>query len=235
MPTFLDLRTKVLRRVIDAPAAITTEVPDLIRAAVRQLQTRHNFKVMQTQTALLSTVVDTRSLGAVPTDFKEWRARPYYVEELGRTRDIATANSREAALDLFGEDVDVDIGPPAIILDGEPDDDGVRNFEVFPYPDGNSDYDNGEYRIRIPYWRFLPALSADADEDWFTTNADEYIVHKAVGEAFAVDWDEERMAVWEQTAAAKFDLVVQQDKKFWLAGAHTLVPHRGANSPKIVR
>src|SRR5690606_23628102 len=92
MATFSELQTRVQRRVIDLPAAVQAEVPTLINEAMKQLQRRHNFKVME-KVASFTTVAGTQVLGAVPSDWKEWRDFPFYTEELGRSVPMFNANA----------------------------------------------------------------------------------------------------------------------------------------------
>lgn len=232
--TFLDLQNRVKTRVIDLPSAVEAEVPALVKFAHRDLQRRHNFRVMRAVSGEHVTTEDTRVLAAIPSDFKEFRSKPYYVPDVGDPVPITPAVEEEEVLFAgFGEDED---GAPRFITQGLPDIDGVANFEVWPLPDGSSDHNDGEYRIFIPYYRFLPALSADADTDWLTDNGEDYIIMRATAEAFSIDWDEERMAIWKARADEEFLRVVAQDKHEQVAGVETLAIHtRGARQPRLRR
>jgi hypothetical protein len=119
-------------------------------------------------------------------------------------------------------------GPPSVILRGEPTDElGATNFEVYPLPDGLSLYSNtdaGEYRIVIPYWKYLTVLSAGGDQNWFTNNAEEYIRFDAASQAFFADHDEERGTLWKQRASEQFKDILYRDKLLRLSGFDTLVP-----------
>lgn len=236
MPTFQTLQDRVLRRVVDAPAAVSAEVPDLLNKAMRTLQELHNFRVMETETAQLLTTVATRPLSAViPANFKSYRARPYLVKDDGQTRDLLLAANRAAALDAFALNDPNEKGEPKLVLDPEPTDDaGARTWEVFPFPDGLSDWSGGEYRVVVPYWRFVTALSGNTDENWFTSNAEWYLVFQATAEAFFLDWDEARGQLWatraggfapDGRAVGEFSRVMKQDKLFKLGQVRTLTFH----------
>jgi hypothetical protein len=235
MSQFSVLQARVERRVIDLPASVLAEVPILINEAMHFLQQRHNFKVMETETAQTSTTADSHTLLAVPSDYKEARGLPYLVFNDGSTKDLLLAANRAAVLDALTLSDPNDVGEPVVILDAEPNDLGVRNFEVYPFPDGNSQFGDGEYRVVIPYWRYLPDLSAGTDTNWLTENAEEYLVFKATAEAFSVDWDEERSAAWEAKAGVKFNETIAADKRFRLGGVTTLVIHKDVNAPKLRR
>lgn len=244
MSTFETIQDRVNRRVIDLPASVVTEVPDLVNKAVRTLQEMHNFRVMETETAQLTTTVATRPLSAaVPANFKEFRGLPYLVKDDGSTKKLLLAANRAAALDVFSLDDPNDKGEPKLILDPEPtDDEGARTLEVFPFPDGLSDWSGGEYRVVIPYWRYVAALDEGTDENWFTSNAEWFLTFLATAEAFYLDWDEERGQMWEARAGdlapdgravGEFKRVMKQDKMARLGSVSQLAIHRDVWAPKI--
>lgn len=231
MATFAELQTQVQRRVIDLPSAVQQEVPSLINKAIRSLQNGHNFKVME-KTVSFTTVAGQRLLGSVPADWKEINGFPFSVPDLGRVRQMTLAANDQGPNTAWDKD---DEGYPLVLWIGDTtDDDGTYKFEVWPLPDGLSDYTDGEYRITIPYYRFLPALSDGGNTNWFTANGEEFIVAQATSDAFSLDWDEQRMAVWAQLAAGKKAEVVKLDKLQRLAGVGTLVPHyQGVLTPQL--
>lgn len=240
MANFGTLKSRVLARVIDAPAAVSGDVGALVNQAIRDAQDLHKYRVMETQTALLPTSVGVRQFAAIPSDFKEYRTGepPYLVRFDGRTLPLLVAPSREEALKVYAQgtlDPD-DKGEPQVLVEGDPSDDlGTRAWEVYPLPDGLSDWSDGEYRIVVPYWRYLPELSADADTNWFTENLEWYIVYQATGHAFLIDWDEERAAAWFQLAAGQRALGQKADKLARLAGLDTLIPYSGARAVRLAR
>jgi len=226
MATFSELQTKVQRRVIDLPATVTTEVPSLINFAIRELERKHSFRVMRTLLGPTTTTADTHTLVAVPTDFKEAHNKAWLRPNTGTAIPIQYAPKR---LDVERHYDTGDEGVPAVILQSEPDDDGVRNFEVWPISNSASDYSGGEYRILIPYYRFLADLSAAGDDNWFTVHAEEYVIDRATAEGFALDWDTENEVKWLEKANAKARDAIAADKREALAGFDTLVPKwRGA-------
>lgn len=229
MATYAEIQTRVERRVIDLPSAVQAEIPTLVNEALREIQTKHNFKVMEEE-ASYTTTISVRAIGAVPTDYKEPRRKPYEQLDDGSVRQLWLGPDLETVNRYWEDD---DEGYPNIIFDPEPDTDNVRQFQVWPLPDGNSDYDDGEYRINVPYWKYLAALSADGDSNWFTVKAEEYLVYKATSEAFAIDWDEERSLFWAQKAAGELMKVTKSDKLFRFAAVETLVPYKGVRDIKI--
>ncbi len=234
MATYSAIQTEVRANIIDLPTTVTNAVPDIVNQAIRKIQEDHNFYIMEALTTAATTAAATRVLSAAPSDFKEFRGDPYYVEDDGDRVDMAIAPDREAAERAFSVDDTNDIGEPCLLLLSEPsDDDGTRNFEVFPYSDGASDYSDGEYRVRVPYWKYLADLSADDDSNWFTVNAVDYVVFKATADGFWKDWDEERATVWEQRAASEKARVIKADKLLRMSTTDTLAVHKGARAVKI--
>lgn len=223
--TFGELQDEVNLSVIDTPTAIQTMVPTLIKRAVRKLQQRHNFMVMKA-TASFTTVVGARTLTR-PTDWKEARGKPYVFEEdAGRPRDMFWGLDADLQA-KHGVSLTLDIGMPR----GLSEDDENAQLKIYPAPDGTSLYDDGEYRIYVPYWKFLPALSAASDTNWFTENADEYIVYQATADAFALNEDEDRADYWRKRAATEREDLINADKRRGAATVDVLVYHTGALRP----
>lgn len=229
--TYLDLQTEIRQNIIDLPTTVTNRVPTLVKRAITALQNRHNFKVMETEQEYITTV-STRSIGAQPTNFKEWRLFPSHLEnEGGWQKMYLTQNISEIRQAKIEED---DLGFPIFLIPSDATDiNGSATMDVYPLPDGNSDYNDGEYRIFVPYIKYLPDLSANDDSNWFTVNASEYIINYATGLGFLADWDEAHSAVWMQLAENKFKEVVQRDKVLRLSHVTELVPYRDVNEAKL--
>lgn len=230
MATFAELQARVLVAVIDAPTAIIAAVPGFVNRAITKLQQGHNFKTME-RVAAFTTVLSTRSIGAMPSDFKAFNGKPWRVSDSGSVLPLVWGSSHYGTLLGINEESE---GPPRSLLDSDdPTGTGARNWHVYPLPDGNSDYSDGEYRIKVPYFGYLTALSGSTDTNWFTVNAEDFIVDWAVAQAFAIDWDEQRMAVWLQKMDNERKDVVRVDKQYRLSGGDTLVPlHQGVYQPR---
>ncbi len=250
--SYSTLQTRVQTRIIDLPAAVLAEVPTLINDGVRFLTNSHNFKVMRAEFDYLTTTPTppTHILGAIPADWKEPRENAYYVLNNGDTHELEWQPTRAYTYRRWGATDPNNIGPPRDLLLGEsesadfpttpnPDqDDTATNIEVFPYPDGTSDWPDGQYRIKVPYWRTLPDLSLAGDHNWFTDNADRFLVDFATFQGFLLDWDEQRAGIWQMQAMGKFDGInyntlggwarsaINRDKSSTFAPGRVLVPRR---------
>lgn len=247
--TYLSMQQRVQRRVIDLPSAVLAEVPQLVNTALKQLQEGHNFKVMESEFSVYTTV-DSHTMAVsvggaawtLPTspsvNFKEWRGEPWFTRyQDGSTGPMTWAPSKEALWSAFSEGgaTNSDRGYPMVLLEGVSDDSNVRTISVYPLPDGASDFSDGEYRITVPYYRYLPELSADGSSNWLTLqpSGEEFIVNWAAGEAHGLNWDYEKEAVMKSKAEINRKMVVNADKRFRLSSVREWVPHyRGVHSTK---
>lgn len=229
--TFAQIKTEVLALVIDTPSAIQTYVPVYVNRAVLKIQKKHNFKFMEATKSYL-TINGQRALNDIrPLDWKESRGKPYFQRFDGSVQEIDYVSTEAEALARFGNDVTLDIGEPQLLFEN----DLPQEFDVYPYTDGLSDYTDGQYRIIVPYWKFLPALNADNDTNWVTNFADEYVVAQAVANAYRANVDTDMADQWEIEAARKFLEAVSLDKSRRLADVDVLVPYTGAKRPHTVR
>lgn len=225
MATFSQIQERVNRRVIDLPPAVVAEVPLLVNEAIKEAQRRHNFRIMEAELEA-TTVAGQRLLAALPADWKEKRAKGYV--RLGQDGAVGTLPvywlaSKEEAIRRYPLDDPFSTGTPRRLLevDGE--------LLVFPFPDTLSQWNDGNYRVVVPYWKYLPELVNPADTNWFTDNAEQYVFMWATGEAFAVNWDLERSLYWKTRAEKQFRLAQQADKRSRIERGMTLQVHRDVN------
>ena len=207
--------TRVERRLIDLPTRITTESITLVNEAIRAACKRHNFHEMKAEAAF-TTADATQKLGNVPARFKETRDRPYLREgELGvlGTRPLyELASLEEAIRDFPVDDTNSGGGRPQAILREYDDDNTLDEFWVFPYPDTSSNWDNGLFRVVIPYWRY-PAALLTTETNYFTDNWEEYLVNAATATGFSLGWAEERAAPWQEKANEELRVLIRADKR----------------------
>ena len=240
MSTFAQVRARVQSYLLDVPTALLSEIPAMVNAVIRRAQEKHNFRVMETTFADQVTTKEVRKLANKPTDWKESRGDPWYKDVKGSLYQMEWAPSLQDAVRAYDDYPTVDKGYPMHLLEQD------TEFWVYPYPDGLSDHPGGEYRITIPYWKFLAALSADSDSNWFTTNAEDFVVYGAVGEGFAFNFDETRHQFWGLTydqrtmrplgkAAVELYRLTRKDRLSKLTRGLTLHPRRDVRQPFIRR
>lgn len=225
MTTFLDLKNEVLLLVIDTPTAVQQLVGTFVNRAIHELQRKYNFKIMEAS-ASYTTTIATRSIGALPSDWKAPRGEPFVLRQLGPGYQLDWGTDPDSWVTEFGTDSSLDKGAPRLLVRNTSDE-----LDIYPFPDGQSDYSGGEYRIRVPYWKYLPAFASDSDTNWFADNATQWIVYQAVSEAFYANEDENRAQTWETRAMRKYKDVLLEDKQMRLAEIQTLTMSLGAVSP----
>lgn len=127
-------------------------------------------------------------------------------------------------------------GPPMVIAITEPTDVlNTRQLNIYPLPDGRSLYTTapaGEYRIRIPYIRQLPDLSG-SQTNWFTLNAEEYIIYAAVSIGYFFNQDVPNGTTWQQRAQGEVRDVLARDKNESVSGNTTLNISFDARGPRV--
>lgn len=215
MATFSALQSRVQTELIDLSSAVTSLVPTWINAAIFFLQAKHNFQVMQAENQQVTSSTpalgtsQTHILTQLPTDWKCKRGIPYFAEFIGDVQQMEWLPEREYVYRKWGIADYNQVGPPCDLFIGEaenaqfppipnPSNNLVGlNIEVYPFPDGSSDWADGNYRINIPYYRYLPALVAGGDTNWFCIDGPqaEFVVRYAVWMGFMVNEDEQRAQV----------------------------------------
>lgn len=181
-------------------------------------------------------------LSAVPSDFLRFRKElPHVIDNQGNVIELGVINTKQQAEREFGStaggefSVNTLDGPPRVLALSEPSDVlGTRQFLIYPIPDELSLYTTapaGAYRIRIPYIRLLPDLSG-TDQNWFTVNAEEFIIYGACSIGFYFNHDEVRGQTWLQRAGAEVQDVLARDKNESVSGNTTLHVSFDALGPK---
>lgn len=263
--TYQELQTRVQTRLIDLPTAVQGEVPQLINEALFEMQSRHNFKCMEGDLYCFTqynnrtlqqgasanpiqpplfpwpgqgTVVSNMPLQAgLPGGFKQFGdgSEPTWVRyQDGSIRFMTVMPDRRAIYGTYNEG---DNGFPVGMLVVPPtDNDNDSTLQVYPLPDGLSDWPDGEYRIQIPYFRYLPNLIQTTDSNWLTLqpHGEHFIIDWATAEGFALDWDTGHEQEWKAKAELSLKHIVMSDKKFRLSAVNELAfHHRGVYQGRI--
>lgn len=222
---FSELQSEVEFWLLDLPTGLSAKIPGWINEAIRRAQERHNFRCMEDE--LLPVTVDNqRELVADKSatfTWKEMRGKPYYYRQDGSTEEIDWAPSESEMIRTFAiqlpdesNTTPADEGPPRYLLERD------TSIDVFPLPDDQSDWNNGNYRVVIPCWKYLDDLVGDNDTNWFTTNNPYYIIWKATAIGFMANRDEERGEFYEGKAKTLFMELRSTDKRSRLGDRLTL-------------
>ena len=224
MATFFDLKLRLERWIIDNNVQVTTESPELINKAHSEIQQRYNFKSMESTTGTTETTNITRLLTTLPSDWKERRANPFLTDVNGNTTPIEWAPSEEEMVKQYDDNTTTDKGEPEFIYES------FTGFDVYPYPDDQSDHANGNWRITIPYWS-VTTLSDDSDSDWITNNLEWAIHAHALHWMFLLNQDEQRATVWFQLGENEIARRISQEKRKKTKRSGVLTPRRDVNAP----
>lgn len=201
------LQTAVQKLVIDLPQDTQDEIPNYVNRAARVAQEAHNWNAFMKATQTSTTVVGASTI-ALPSDFKQVRANPVYRTDLGDDEPMQWLNSDDEIKYHCTNDSDSDIGSPRWLTVDEEN----QVYRLCPWPDGASDHSDGEYRLRIPYWKFLPALVDPGDTNWLTTNAEWFLIWGAAAEAHAFNVWDEKAQTWTAKANAELARLTRMDK-----------------------
>lgn len=214
MATLSELRTRITEQVYDAPPFVTSAVVDRwINRAIRKLQERRNYAVMRAELTG-NTTLATRTFAAKPSDWKQAHEdRPYYLRQRGDQVFMKWTVGLEDVRKEFTATATDDKGAPQALYMAKPTDKlGAQVIEVYPYPDGQSDWTSaptGEYRLVVPYWKYLADLSGDSDANWFSNNAEDYIEFYGQSRAFRATWEASGYAAKAQ------QLLREEERDVW--------------------
>lgn len=224
MATVAEIETRVLRYVIDAPQMVIDDVPTIVQDVILQAQQDFNWQAMEALWSPLTTA-GSASLGPLPANWKAFRLKPWYDSDLGGHYELTISPDPLQVNRAYGAD---DTGAPALLW--------IENGNAYtaPLPDGASDWTDGEYRLRVPYWAYLPAVTG-AQTNWITENLSRWVLYQSVASAFMMDWNEERGRQWEAVALREWLRVTKIEKINRLGGIDELVPHSGARAPQLTR
>lgn len=235
--TFQEIVDEVLANLIDSPTYIQSVAPTLVNRAIRSAMERRNFYVMKrTLGPLVTNNIGTHDFNPIlntPSDFKQFADKAYVQYFLGDIRWVNISPTLEDARAAFGENPTIDIGMPMVLVRTEASDDaGATVLQYYPFSDNASDWPDGQYRVYVPYFRYLPDLSG-IQTNWFTENGSEYLVNKATALGFRKLWGDNRKTGWEQDAAECWRDLVKNDTALWMGGIEYLVPHLDVNEARL--
>lgn len=223
-----EIKAEVESWLLDLPNGATQRVQGWVNEAIREACKRYNFRQMEA-TASYETVEHARELGAKPADWKENRELPYYIRQDGSTREIEWAPSESDMVRTYaidppqeGNQAPIDEGAPRWLYE-RPD-----TIDVYPFPDAKADWDDGNYRIIVPYWRYPEALAEDEDENFLTIEAPFYVIFKAVEMGFKWNRDTTNAAQFAVEAEMQFKRLERADKLSKFPDRINLAVHTGA-------
>lgn len=224
---FSTLQGHVQDYVLDLPTETQALVPVWVNRAIEKAARRYNFRFMHTVMEA-TTAENTRKLADKPADWKETASLPWLLEQGGGSKEINWAASASDMIRLFGSAapaegsaIPIDAGTPAFLLET------ADELEVWPFPDTQATWDDGNYRLRVPYWAMPADLSADDDSNWLTEQAPFYVIYDAAAEGFLFNQDEQRAGIYQQLAEIEIVRIRNREKRSYLPDRITLGARKG--------
>lgn len=227
---FSTIKGHIREYVIDVPAETEALLDDWVNEALLDAERRHNFQHMYA-TESYTTTEDTRKLGDVPDNYKEPRGLPWKLFDDGQTVEFDWAASESDMIRQYGNDNDLDDGEPEFLLEVYNQTSGKREFHLYPLPDDNSDYSDGDYRIEVPVWLYSPALADEGDTNWFTNQFPFYLIYKATYFGLLFNRDESRASAFNQLAEQMYRNAKSLDKRSKIPPRFTMPARRGVHAP----
>lgn len=178
---FESLQNLLQRRIEPyAPAgdgALWRELPGAINRAIRHAQDFYNFPGTEATWSAVTTPL-TRQLASFPADWKSPRGFPRLKDNTTNGwEELEWLPDEQEATRRWGDSTVLDTGRPIGLLYVA----GV-GVSVYPFPDALSDYGDGDYRITVPYYKYLPTLTTGSSANLFTTQvAEQFVIDAAFG------------------------------------------------------
>lgn len=217
------LQDRVAAWLLELPDTTEALIGEWINEAIHYAERKYNFRYMEAEAAFVTTE-DTRLLAAKPDRWKRTRGEPFMVFQDGGVFPFDWAPSESEMHRQYGEDSEMDDGEPQFLLE-QP-----TELWCYPLPDTRSDYSDGLYRIRVPYWRYSDLLTDNDDTNWLTENAEQYIIYKATSLGMFFNRDN-RAASYDQLAMREYKEAKKEDKRSKVPSRFNLSASRNAFGP----
>ena len=229
---FDEIVSRVEEWLLDLPTETVANIPRFVNEAIHKAEQKHNFLHME-RVLEVTTVTGQRELADFPSDYKAGRSDPWYVTDAGGVTEFDWAPSRSDMHRQYGDNSTNDQGSPEFILELVDEVEGVKEFWVYPFPNDQSDYSDGLWRVKIPYWGYTPDLSG-AENNFITNNGDYYCIHKAAALGFLFNRDEQRAALQDNLARVEYKDLKNEDKRSRVKRRSELTVSTGAYDPSKV-
>lgn len=205
------IQARVEALIIDTPAATVAEIPGWIQAGQKDAEDElvGGFLCMETDVSTKTTASTQLLLTKNARWLRRMNARPYYVDGNDAHRYMAWIHTIEELHKLYPTD------PPT---DGSPKHIREDKTSIYVYPGSDSNAPGGgqdaddEYYVHIWALYREETLSLGASTNWFTANAENYLVYYAGAEALAYNEAYEKSAIWMLRARAELKKLVRADK-----------------------
>lgn len=186
---------------------LTSQLDIFVRAAMRKLERKHDFKHMEGMVSG-SFTSGTSTLAILPARYKN---NILFRVSVNGQWELVKKDSLEYALNAY-PDPTGDVGYARLFAY-----DYANSQLLFrPTPDSN-------YSYEWYYRAYSAALSADADTNWWTDNADEVLMFAALEEANLFIRNLDKAAVWKKKKEEALSDVMMVDIQERFSGAGATV------------
>lgn len=251
MATLSELISRIQGNVIDLTQEVLGRTTEKIIEAQRRAEDRHYFRIMEAEISV-ATVNQQRQLALTPSDWVDYRARPYYIDGLGGVTQMDWLHTEDEKTLLYSTPNPLAAADPNVQLNdqGSPRHiwwhtrAGADVLDVYPLPDTNNTkgpYDaTGNYTVVVPYWQrelelgttiLVGGFPVQVTTNWFTDNAEYYLEWYATAELLLINRDFELAGAYSAKAEQELLRIVRDDKKKRIGREATLRPRTGALSP----
>jgi len=214
MPDRDALQTRVNKIIIDDDTDTLDRVVPEIQKAQREIEDLSYMFVAQEATIGTDppSIAGDQGLVAVPSNWIAPRGRPFRL--VGGSGDdnldlvtppLEWMSPGEEVLKLYPAD------PSNTSARGKPrfltyDENETKQIRIYPVPDI-------VYTHRILYWKRLVTLSSGSTTNWWTDNAEDFLVWQAAGRVLDFNEQFERSIKYEIRARSERDRMKNQDKR----------------------
>jgi len=230
---FSELQSTIEEYLLDLPSDTVALVPTWINQAVKDAEKRHNFRNME-RTLQIVTTPNIRLQATAPVLYKQSRSDPFLIRNDGGVDEIDWAPSRSDMNRQYGDSTIIDIGSPQFILEIFDEDNDATEFHSYPFPDTQSLYTDGNYRLSLPTYEFSALMVQGSDSNYVTNNAEFYVIYKAVEYGMFFNRDEERAIAYKSLAEIQYKIFKKWDKRKRIQRRNELTISLGANRPSKV-
>jgi hypothetical protein len=192
--TLDEIEAEVESILVDLPSETVALIPTFVRRAQKKIEDAHGFIVMESN-KLFTTTTGQRYLGGLPTNWARAMDDPAWIDGYGKDTPIEWIQREREITELYDEADPLDKGAPKHLLLTD------TAILVYPYPDALNPvgtlYNDGLYRIRVPYWKRESTLSGEIEQNWWTNNAEMFLIYYAAADGFLMNRDYAEQARWE--------------------------------------
>jgi hypothetical protein len=219
--TFDEIVDTVEAILQDLPDETVNRIPSFVQEAQRRIEDSHGFLVMESS-VIFDAVADTAVLGATPVNWRSKMDDPSVIDGFGKDSLIRWVQQGNEIVENYNHEDPLMIGKPEALLET------AGAIVVYPRPDALNPvgpvYADGLWRVRVPYWAREATLSPSLQQNWFTANADRFLINHAASQGFLMNRDYPEYARWEGEALLEKRRLVNFDKRARLPRQISFIP-----------